>query len=93
MEGEERRGGSQAAMLAENRCWCDLCSQNTPLHWAAYNNRVEACKMLVEAGADMTAKDVRMLWRCWWRWADSCVCGGVIHCMAPLRSASQNGGV
>ena len=50
----------QRALPAWLRRRCDLCSQNTPLHDAARYDRVEACKMLVEAGGDVAAKNVRM---------------------------------
>ena len=38
---------------------CPLAQQNqrTPLHQAAYNNRVDAAKVLIDHGADVHARD------------------------------------
>ncbi len=36
-------------------------SQNTPLIWSAYNGRVEVCKLLISARADVNARDNQYL--------------------------------
>jgi ankyrin repeat/SOCS box protein 8 len=36
---------------------CRDAHRNTPLHWAAYKNRVDCVQVLLEAGADVNAVD------------------------------------
>jgi ankyrin repeat protein len=34
-----------------------VCSGGTPLHFSAYNGKVDTCDILLKSGADVNAKD------------------------------------
>jgi ankyrin repeat protein len=53
------RGGNPNLEAVEFPHYHQVCGYRTILHWAAFFKNIESCKLLVNAGADKSARDVR----------------------------------